>query len=182
MSRFARIAGVIAGASLLAGCLVSDDPLFDETNATATPLAAGAYDACSVPADGDDDCNVVTVTKEESGRYLLSVADEDDVIEARFIDMGGGDYAAQLDDGDGEGYQYYWAHGTGDNFDFVMMWCADLPRALVDGLVASGGIEADEDYSTCAVRTADAVLAAAKAYAGGEATGDSVLRMIPAAP
>ena len=178
MFRLTRLAGLCAGAGLLAGCLVSDGPLFNETNAAATPLAAAKYDGCSEPADGEEDCNVVTVTLEAGGRYLFAV--EDDVIEARFREIGNSDYSVQMDDGDGEGYQYYWGRVEGDTFSLVMMWCGDLPRALVDRLVGEGGIEVDEDYSTCTVKTADAVDAAARSYALVETTSDSVLRMTPA--
>ncbi len=170
----------IASAALLSGCLVSDDPLFDATNAAATPIAPGLYDACSqTQVNGEVDCGVIAIEAAPDGAYLFNV--EDDVIGARFHDFGGGDFAIQLKDDDDAGYQYYWGEIDGDVFTLVMMWCADLPRTLVDALVAEGGAAVDADYSTCTMMTPDAVVVAAKAYKAGEAKVDEVLRLTPSA-
>src|SRR5690606_41547471 len=38
----------------LSGCLVSETPLLDASNATATPLAEGVYEACADPKEGEE--------------------------------------------------------------------------------------------------------------------------------
>ena len=152
---------------LLSGCLISETPLFDASNASATPVAAGDYEACS-ESDGDDeqDCNAMKIELGEGGLYVFSV--EDDRIEARFLELGGGDYALQMAE-QGDDYLYYWANIDGDALSIVLLWCSDLPGALVDELAAKGLMEPDEDKSMCAVKSPDAVIAAANAYASGAA-------------
>ncbi|HNS87961.1 MAG TPA: hypothetical protein PKH09_13750, partial [Parvularculaceae bacterium] len=115
----------------------------------------------------------------KGGRYVFAV--EDDVIETRFRQIGENDYAVQLDEGDGEGAQYFWGHAAGESFSLVMMWCSDLPRALVDSLIDAGGMATDDDYTTCEVKTVDALVAAAASYAAGEAVSDGGLTMTRAA-
>lgn len=180
MKGLVRAAAVAAGL-LLSGCLVSEAPLFDSANASATPLAAGAYEACSGSTDETEaECNPMTVELGESGLYAFGV--EDDRIEARFQDLGGGDYAMQMAD-DGDDFMYYWGSLEGDVMTITLLWCSDLPRALVDKLVEDGSVEADEDYTTCTVKTPGAVVTAAKSYAAGEAKSDSwvVIRPAPSA-
>lgn len=171
---------------LLAGCFVSDKPLFDATNAAATPLAAGAYEGCSGSAGNDDaDCNPMTVSVTADGLYSFAI--EDDRLLVRFWPIDEDDYAVQFEDADDDGeeampgdWQYYWARKTGDALKIVMIWCADLPPALVDKLVADGAVEVDDDGDTCTARSAAAVVVAAKAYAGGEVPFDEWVTMSPA--
>jgi hypothetical protein len=171
---------ILAGFALLGGCLVSETALFTAENATATPLAPGAYDACSGSDDGEEaDCNPMSVTLSEDGAYVFLV--EDDSIDARMVAIDEDDYAIQLSEG-GEDFQYYWGRIAGGAFTLVMMWCEDLPVALVDKLVEDGAIEADEDRRTCTAKTPAAVIVAARAYMAGENTGDvSWVTMTPTA-
>lgn len=164
---------------LLSGCLVSETPLFDRSNAAATPFAAGPYDACSGSDAGDDrECNPMTIEVSEDGLYSLGV--EDDLIKARFHEIGGGDYAIQMTEGDDDDYMYYWGKLDDGAMKIALLWCSDLPRALVDRLVEDGSLEADKDYSTCTAKTAGAVIAAAKSYAAGEAVSDDIVEIRPA--
>jgi hypothetical protein len=168
-------------ATTLAGCLVSEEPLFDAGNAAATPLAAGRYEACSRSDDGEaPECHPVTVELSKDGLYTFLV--EDDRIEARMTSIGAEDYAVQLVDYGERDAQYYWARAAQGSFSLAMIWCPDLPKALVDRLIADGAVVADDDRSTCTARSAAAVILAAKAYAGGEASGDDdVVTLRPSA-
>jgi len=173
-------AAVISAGFLLTGCLVSSTPLFDASNAAATPFAAGTYDACSGSDDDNDrECNPMTIEVSDDGLYTLGV--EDDRIEARFHDLGDGDFAIQMTESDDDDFMYYWGAFDGDAMKITLLWCADLPRALVDKLVEDGTLEADKDYSTCTAKTAGAVITAAKSYAAGEASSDSWVEIRPAA-
>lgn len=170
----------IAAGFLLSGCLVSETPLFDASNATATPLAAGSYDACSgSAAEGVPDCNPMTIEVGADGLYTLAV--EDDRIGARFRDLGDGDYAIQMTEGDDDDFMYYWGKLDNGAMKITLLWCSDLPRALVGKLIEDGSVEADKDYSTCTVKSFGAVLAAAKSYAAGEAISDDFVEIKPVA-
>jgi len=170
---------IAATGLLLSGCLVSETALLDASNATATPIAAGVYNACADPREGEDDCNPLTVTLDENGRYVFSV--EDDVIETRFLEVDADNYAVQMVDDDDGDAQYFWGRALDVGIRIVMMWCSDLPRALVDNLVADGGMSVDEDYKTCDVKSVDALVAAAKSYAAGETVSEGGLLMTPLA-
>lgn len=171
---------VIAAGFLLSGCLVSEAPLFDALNASATPLAAGSYDACSGSADANDlECNPMTVELGEGGLYVFAV--DDDRIEARFHEIGDSNYAIQMAEDD-DGYMYYWGAFDGASLTITLLWCSDLPRALVDKLVKDGSVETDKEYQTCTAKTDGAVIVAAKSYAAGEAKSDSWVKMTPAIP
>ena len=173
-------AAVTAAGFLLTGCLVSSTPLFDASNAAATPFAAGTYDACSgSDADNDRECNPMTIGVSGDGLYTLGV--EDDLIMARFHDLGDGDFAIQMRESDDDEFMYYWGVLEGGGMKITLLWCSDLPRALVDKLVKDGTLEADKDYSTCTAKTAGAVITAAKSYAAGEASSDSWVEIRPAA-
>lgn len=172
-------AAAFAASFLLSGCLVSETPLFDASNASATPLAAGVYEACSGATDETEvDCNPMTVELGEDGLYAFSV--EDDRIEARFHDLGSGDFAIQMAEADDDGFMYYWGSFEAGAMTITLLWCSDLPRALVDRLVGEGSVEPGEDYTECTVKTPDAVIAAAKSYAAGEAKSDSWVVITPA--
>lgn len=179
MNGLVRAAG-IAAAFLLSGCLVSSSPLFDASNASATPFAAGTYDACSgSEADNDLECNPMTIEVSDDGLYTLGV--EDDRIEARFHELGGADYAIQMTESDDDDFMYYWGKLDNGAMKITLLWCSDLPRALVDKLVKDGSVEADKDYSTCTAKTPGAVITAAKSYAAGEAVSDNWVEIKPSA-
>ena len=63
----------------------------------------------------------------------------------------------------------------------VMIWCEDLPAALVDAMLANASIEADAQRQTCTAKSLAAVVDAAKAYAAGEAVADEQLTLTPQA-
>lgn len=179
MKGLVRIAIAAAG-FLLSGCLVSSTPLFDASNASATPLAAGTYDACSgSTANNDLECNPMAIEVGDDALYTLSV--DDDRIEARFHDLGGGDFAIQMTEGDDDDFMYYWGELDNGAMKIALLWCSDLPRELVDRLIKDGSVEANEDYSTCTVKTPGAVITAAKSYAAGEAVSDDRVEIRPAA-
>lgn len=163
---------------LLSGCLVSETPLFDASNASATPVAAGDYEACS-EGDGEDgqDCNAMKIELGEDGLYVFSV--DNDRIEARFLELSGGDYALQMAE-QGDDYLYYWANIDGDTMSIVLLWCSDLPGDLVEELAEQDLMEPDEDKSMCTVKSADAVIAAAEAYASGSANIENRIVVRPA--
>lgn len=178
MKGLVKTAAIAAG-FLLSGCLVSESPLFDASNAASTPLAAGLYDACSgSSAESAPDCNPMTIEVGADGLYTLAV--EDDRIEARFHDLGAGDFAIQMTEGEDDDFMYYWGKLDNGAMKITLLWCSDLPRALVDKLVEDGSVEADKDYSTCTVKSAGAVIAAAKSYAAGEAVSDDFVEIKPA--
>lgn len=168
---------IVAAGFALSGCLISDAPLLDD--ATATPIPSGSYDACDNANEDAPSCSPMTVEIND-GAYILTV--DDDVISAHFADLGDGQYAAQLIDAGGDQeYMYYWASLEGGALSLSLIWCADLPTALVDGLVASGDLEADADRSTCKAKTQAAVIAAARSYASGETKSDARVSIQPIA-
>ena len=154
----------VAAALLLTGCFVSETPLFETLSQRARPLAAGEYNACSGSTENEEaDCSPMTVSVSDDGRYTFHV--EDDIVTAYFVGVDDDDYAVQMDDGgDGE-YHYYWGRSDGEGLTLTMLWCDDLPRALVDQLVADGLVETDEDYVTCTAKSVEAVMLAVKSYA-----------------
>lgn len=169
-----------AAGFLLSGCLVSESPLFDASNASATPLDAGDYNACSGSEDASDqECNRMTVELGDVGLYIFAV--DDDRIEARFHEIDNRNFAIQMAEDD-DGYMYYWGAFDGESLTITLLWCSDLPRALVDKLVSDGSVETDNDYQTCTAKTDGAVIVAAKSYAAGEAKSDTWVKMTPANP
>lgn len=175
-----KLLAISATGLALAGCLVSDEPLFDITTGSAAPLASGRYQACSEPPDADEpECQVIAVTKRDDGAYEFLV-EETDVLAVRFHAMGGADYAAQFADDDDEGYQYYWAQAAGETLSFAMIWCEDLPADLRAAMKTDGLIAYKEGDATCTALKAEAVVKAAMAYRDGAAKPDSVLRLTPA--
>ncbi|MEZ5922310.1 MAG: hypothetical protein R3C60_13305 [Parvularculaceae bacterium] len=145
----------------LAGCLSSDEPMFDASNATATPLAAGRYEVCTGTTDDNKkECNPVDVTVSDDGRYEFDLGEEG-VAFARFAGLAGGDYAAQI--GDDDSYQYYWGRKESATFRLVMIWCEDLPAELVDDLLSRGAMTANDRRTACEPANAETVLIAAAA-------------------
>lgn len=170
---------IAAAAAMLGGCLVSDGPLFDADGASAAPIAAGRYEACSEPPDNDEpECQVIGVTRLDDGSYEFLV-EETDRIGVRFHALAGGDYAAQFADDDGEGYYYFWAKTVGETLTLAMIWCDDLPEELRQEMKDDGLIDVDERGSTCTALRPEAAVAAAAAYRDGAATPESVLRLTP---
>ncbi len=164
---------------LLSGCLVSEVSLFSASR-LATPLAEGEYEACSLSANGEtSDCGSMSVSR-QGDAYVFNV--EDDVLTARFVDVGENNFAVELTETGDREFMYYWGHQEDGALSLALVWCEDLPRALVDQLAADGGLEPAKDYSSCKVRSLDSVVAAVRSYSSGETTTDSRVIMKPIPP
>jgi hypothetical protein len=151
------------------GCLVSEAPLFDPSNASARPLAEGVYEGCEVePGQAPKDCAAVTVTVNETGLYRIAMIEEDGEEEAvlsRFRKVGRSLYALQSWEG-GDQPQYLVAESVARGISVSLILCADLPESYKSRYVARGELEVKGD--TCVARSAGAVVAAAKAWARTE--------------
>ena len=177
--------GVAIGAAfLLAGCLVSEDPVLDAKSGEATPLAAGDYAMCPLSDEADDaDCESVSISVDNAGLYTFTNANEPDepaYLRMRRIARRG--YAVQINEDDG--YMYYYGRGDKKRFTLTMMMCASLSKKMRDRLLERGDLEADgDDKETCVVNTVRGLTAAARDYHFGRASGpneDVVLEMKPA--
>lgn len=178
MNRLTPIA-ILAAALTLAGCLVSDDPLFDSASGSAAPLAPGRYQACAEPVEEEPDCQLLGVSLRDDGAYEF-LAQEEDIVVARFYAMGGPDYVVQFADDDGEGYRYFWAQAKADTMKLVMIWCEELPASLRESMKRDGLIAQEEGSTTCKALKPEAAVLAAAAYRDGAATPDSLLKLSPA--
>ena len=157
-------------ASLLAGCLVSDEPVLDASNGSASPLAEGAYRACE---DNDEagDCTNFAVTRRADGAYALKAQDEEEPAVLRFRRIAAKAYAVQSAEDDG--YAYYYGAGDSGAFALTMMSCKDLPEKLRARLLEKGDLATDDsDFEVCTVNTLKGLVEAAKAYHRGKTTGD----------
>jgi len=172
-----RLIIAAAGGLMLAGCLVSDDPLFDAETGSAAPMQSGRHKACSAPSNGETpECDLVDVTRRDDGAYDFFI-DETDQIVVRFHEIDAVTYAAQFEDDDGDGFQYYWAAREGDTLSLAMIWCEDLPESLRNAMRDDGLIAFEEGGSTCTALKPEAVVRAAGAYRDGLATPDSAVRL-----
>jgi hypothetical protein len=168
-----------AAAAMLSGCLVSDAPMFDAASASAAPLQPGRYEACSEPPEPEDgDCQLLDVRRREDGAYEFQVAQEDQIV-VRFHEVDAATYAAQFEDDDGDGYQYYWARRDGETLLLAMIWCEDFPPKMRDAMKADGLIAQEGDSSTCTALKREAVVAAVKAYRDGVVVSDDGVRLTP---
>jgi len=158
-----------AAAALLAGCLVSEEPVLDASNGRATPLPQGAYVMCEVGED-EDDCAPFEITHDASGLYRFAPVDEAPA-EMRFRRIGRKGYAVQSEED--EGYAYYYGRGDAREFRLTMMMCSDLPDGLRARLIDRGDLEPEEgDADVCAVKTRRGLTDAARAYHRGDAISD----------
>lgn len=170
---------ILAAMLTLAGCLVSDEPLFDAASASAAPLTSGRYVACAEPVEEEPDCQPLGVSLRDDGAYEFEAPD-DDVIIARFRAIGGPDYVVQFAEDDGEGYRYFWAQTKDETMTLVMIWCEELPADLRESMKQDGLIAQEEASSTCTALKPEAAVLAAAAYRDGAATPDSLLKLSPA--
>ena len=174
-----KLGSAAAAGLLLAGCLVSEAPMFDAANGSAAPFDAGRYEACSVPPEDDgEDCQVLNVGRRDDGAYEFQVDDEDRIV-VRFHEYEPASYAVQFADDDGDGFQYYWARRDGEALLLAMIWCEEFSPELREAMLADGLIGREGDSSTCIALKPEAVIAAARAYRDGAAVSDSVLRITP---
>lgn len=175
-----RLAG-FASLLLLAGCLTSEGLLFDETNARAAALEAGAWRACetdSAPSDAApaEDCRDVTLTRDETGLYTFAAAGEDEKTFARFRKTGARTFSAQLWGEDDDDPFYFLVTKKGEHAVFSMIDCEKLPASYKQRYVAKGELVV-EDESTCIAKTVRVVDAAARAWAKTDAakTGSRII-------
>ncbi len=169
----AAIAG--AAASLLAGCLVSDEPVLDGRTGKAAPLKDGIYAACEDDERGDE-CDVFQATRREDGAYLFDLEDEPTAV-LRFRRIARKAYAVQSAEGDG--YAYYYGQGDSDSFALTLMLCDALPEKLRTRLIDKGDLSSEEEnFEVCTVETLKGLAAAAKAYHRGQTTGDKDVTLV----
>lgn len=171
---------LIAGTALalaLSGCLVSETPLFDASNASAKPLADGAYQGCEIEnGQAPADCKDFTLAANATGLYRIATVEDgkEEAILARLKRVGAGLYALQSWEG-GEQPQYLLAASVDGGISVSMIACEKLPQSFKSRYVARGELEVKGD--TCNARSAKAVVAAAKAWSKTEAfkSGDRVV-------
>jgi hypothetical protein len=174
-----KFGSAVAAGLLLAGCLVSDKPMFDAASGSASPFESGRYEACSDPPEADgEDCQILDIERREDGAYDFQVDAEDRIV-VRFHQFDPANYAVQFEDDQSDGYQYYWARRDGDALLLAMIWCEDFPAALRDAMLSGGLISREGDSSTCTALKPEAVVVAAKAYRDGAVVSDSILRIVP---
>lgn len=179
MKRFKPLS-ILAAALALAGCLVSDEPLFDGASDSAAPLPGGRYQACAEPVESEGpDCQLIDISQRADGAYDF-LAQDDDLIVARFHAIGGPDYVVQFADGEGENYRYFWGQAKAEAMRLVMIWCEELPAGLRDAMKSEGLITQEEGSSTCTALKPEAAVKAAQAYRDGDATPDSSVTLTPA--
>lgn len=161
---------IVAIATALSACLVSEEPLLDGSTGKARPVAAGIYDMCPQSGDASDsDCSVVDISVDDTSLYRLQT-DDDDVTLLRFLRVRRGAYAVQVgpDDGD-DGYAYYFARTRKGSFDLTFMMCEQLPEVLRSKMIENGELTLqDGDDDTCTVNSIAGLKRAAKAYHRGD--------------
>ncbi len=186
-SAIMKVVLAVAGASLFSGCLVSENPILDETNGRATPIKPGAYIACPLSDDADaSDCDAMIVFHDAGGLYRFEKEDEKPSL-FRFRKIARRGYAVQTTEDSDDSYLYYYGQRNGKRFRLTMMMCAELPAALRDDLIANGDLASeDDDFETCVVNTLSGLTQAAKAYHRGNVgndgagSGEMVLELTPA--
>jgi hypothetical protein len=150
---------------MLAGCLTSNEPLFTQTNARATPLAAGIYEVCQIEKSGPpSECNEVAVAIDGAGLYTFQVDEPGEgPTYGRFkAGAGRGAWAAQLwSPSDGSPF-YFLAWEEGDDFAMSLIECDALPAGWKNRYAAKGMLEVSG--TACTVSSAKAVISAAIEY------------------
>jgi len=172
-----RLSASAVLALALSGCLVSEAPLFDASNASARALADGAYEGCQVErGQPPNDCKDFTVAANATGLYRIATIEdgEEEAILVRFKKVGPGLYALQSWESDDQP-QYLLAAAIDGGVSISMIACEQLPDSYKSRYAARGQLDVKGD--TCVARTAGAVVAAAKAWSKTEAfkSGDRVV-------
>lgn len=162
-------------AGLLAGCLVSEEPVLDARSGDAKPLADGRYAVCEA-GDSENGCTLFEVSRGGDGTYAFTAEGEDPAI-LRFRRIALKAYAAQsAEEG---GYAYYYGAGDSKEFSLTMMLCDELPETLRARLIGKGDLSTDdEDFESCTVNTVKGLVEAAKAYRSGKTTGDKEAKIV----
>lgn len=173
LRKFASVALALA----LAGCLVSETPLFDASNASARPLADGAYEGCQVErGQPPSDCKDFAIGANSTGLYRITTIEdgEEEAVLARFRKVGPRLYALQSWEGD-EQPQYLLAASVDGGISVSMIACEQLPESYKSRYAARGQLDVRGD--TCVAKSAGAVVAAAKAWSKTDAfmSGDRVI-------
>ena len=165
MMRALRTFGTIAAILVIGGCLVSREPVLDEANGKATPLAAGSYKACPVD-EGEEDCARLNVTIDETGLYTMVAEDNAaDITKMRMRRIARNGFAVQAFEVGGQGFGYFHARPEDDDFLLTMLMCDQLPEKLRRRLIKKKELVAEaENFEFCTVGSVSALKAAAKAY------------------
>jgi hypothetical protein len=165
MRNAVKFAAAVAASLFLASCLTSEGPLFDASNARARAFEPGAYAACQFEnATAEPDCKTVSMTRDASGLYTMSMEGEVEVTYARFKRAVRGAYAAQLWGKEDNNPFYFLATLKGDDRTLSMISCEDLPPSFRDAYVKKGVLTVEDGNSTCVAKTSGAVVAAARAW------------------
>lgn len=166
---FARLAAAVAGAGLLAGCLVSETPLLDETNGRAAPFEPGRYEVCSKGGEDDadeaDDCVFADITRDETGQYRILADEDDEAVLARFRRIERDVFLVQFRGEDDDDNFYLVGEPEGAGFVIGLIMCDEVSETFIDSYAKRGEIEVDTDFVTaCAAKTLRAAEAVAKAW------------------
>jgi hypothetical protein len=172
-----RLATGAALALALFGCLVSETPLFDASNAAARPLADGAYLGCEVEKGGPPaDCKDAAIAANPTGLYRIAMVEngEEEAVLARFKKVGRGLFVLQSWEA-GEQPQYLLAAAVDGGISVSLILCEKLPDSYKSRYLDRGELEVKGD--TCVAKSPGAVVAAGKAWSKTDAfrTGDRVV-------
>lgn len=174
-----KAAGVICASLAAAGCLVSEEPLLDDSNSYAVRYHSGSYDMCPIADDPDaEDCEHYELEQVTNKEYLLIAEDESEPLGIRFHRIASRSYIIQVS-GTGEEADeeilYFYGKGNSRRFLVSTMMCDELPEDLLTRLVENGDMEADLEESqddkgieSCNVLTLDGLKEAALAYHRGD--------------
>ena len=178
-SRFTFKFAIAALAAIaLSGCLVSEVPVLTADNGSKPPLDNGPYQSCALAEDGTvDDCEIITVARQNDVAMLASSDDGQDPTEMRFRRIKRKSYVAQIWESDG--YAYYYAAGNADRLVLTMMECPDLPEELRDKLIDNGDLStSDDDFEFCTVVTLKGLTEVGRAYANRKTLNASPLSLV----
>lgn len=167
IQRYGIRIGALAGAFVLGGCLISEEPLLDAKTGRAAPLASGFYEACEYDGEGGDpDCRRMDIRRTDEALYEFRTEDEDDLTFVRFRRIARGAWLTQLIGEDEEDYSYFLGETAGDDFVLVWILCDVIPEDVRAEYSARGEMEVDEGKygSTCVAKTLHAAIAGAKAF------------------
>ena len=157
---------VLAATACLSGCLVSEQPLLNDANAKATPLAPGRYQACGE----DNDCKPLNVSRD--GALFSFEPQGEDASLGRFRSLGRGSFLAQMwEEGDGS-FFYFYAVKIKTGVKMSMVGCGDIGEKTRASLVKSGDLSVSDDGATCTAKTLKGAERATRDY-GRRLSSDS---------
>jgi hypothetical protein len=152
---------VVALAPLLAGCLLSGEPLFSEDSAE-TPFEPGRYEVAQIDEAGETYEPLDKLTLSLAGKTYAMVEDrQQERIEFTLHPIGEGLLVAMASAEEGHGYALLRPEG-----DMVFGWAATCQVAEKLGLLEKHGIETDG--LSCGFEEAEKLTAFLIDYAGAE--------------